>query len=114
MVPCFARKRVNINVLRYATSKQTVITAIYISHMLMSVPGLFRTERGSDWGGGHDFELNLVPLFARKSMNTIVSLSAAPKQALVPANRYYWRCKLVIQQCLYQVSLGLKEVQIGP
>ena len=37
----------------------------------------------------YDFKLNMVPLFARKSVNTNVSLSAAPKLALVPASRYY-------------------------
>ena len=37
--------------------------------------------------GAHDFILNKVPLFARKSVNTNASLSAAPKLALVPASR---------------------------
>ena len=37
----------------------------------------------------HYFKLNKVPLFALKSVNINVSLSAAPKLALVPANRYY-------------------------
>ena len=39
--------------------------------------------------GAHDFKLNKVPLFALKSVNINVSLSAAPKQALVPISRYY-------------------------
>ena len=39
--------------------------------------------------GAHDFKLNKVPLFARKSVNINVSLSAAPKLALVSASRYY-------------------------
>ena len=38
--------------------------------------------------GAHDFKLNKVPLFSRKSVNINVSLSAAPKLALVPASRY--------------------------
>ena len=38
--------------------------------------------------GAHDFKLNKVPLFAIKSVNINVSLSAAPKLALVPASRY--------------------------
>ena len=38
--------------------------------------------------GAHDFRHNTVPLFARKPVNINVSLSAAPKLALVPANRY--------------------------
>ena len=37
----------------------------------------------------HDFKLIKVPLFSRKSVNINVSLSVAPKQALVPASRYY-------------------------
>ena len=39
--------------------------------------------------GAHYFKLNKVPLFSRKSVNINVSLSAAPKLALVPASRYY-------------------------
>ena len=39
--------------------------------------------------GAHDFKLNKVPLFALKSMNINVSLSAALKLAFVPASRYY-------------------------
>ena len=39
--------------------------------------------------GAHDFKLNKVPLFSRKPVNINVSLSAAPKLALVPAGRYY-------------------------
>ena len=39
--------------------------------------------------GAHDFKLNKVPLFALKSVNINVLLPAAPKQALVPASRYY-------------------------
>ena len=38
--------------------------------------------------GAHDFKLIKVPLFSRKSVNINVSLSAAPKLALVPASRY--------------------------
>ena len=37
----------------------------------------------------HDFKLINVPLFSRKSVNINVSLSAAPKRALVPTSRYY-------------------------
>ena len=38
--------------------------------------------------GAHGFKLNKVPLFARKSVNIKVSMSASPKLALVPANLY--------------------------
>ena len=39
--------------------------------------------------GAHDFKIIKVPLFALKSVNINVSLSAAPKLALVPTSRYY-------------------------
>ena len=39
--------------------------------------------------GAHDFKHIKEPLFSRKSVNINVSLSAAPKLALVPASRYY-------------------------
>ena len=38
--------------------------------------------------GAHDFKLDKVLLSSRKSVNINVSLSAAPKLALVPASRY--------------------------
>ena len=38
--------------------------------------------------GAHDFKLYKVPLFAQKPGNINVSMSAAPKLALVPASRY--------------------------
>ena len=37
----------------------------------------------------NDFKLNKVPLFSQKTVNINVSISAAPKLALVPAGRYY-------------------------
>ena len=66
----FARKPVNINVLRFATPKlimcqQTVIILMYIIHTLMSVPSYVRIERGSY--GVHDFKLNKVPLYRSKT-----------------------------------------------
>ena len=39
--------------------------------------------------GTHDFKYKNVPLFARKSRDIKISMSAAPKLALVPASRYY-------------------------
>ena len=39
--------------------------------------------------GAYDFKLIQVPLFALKSVNINVSLSAVPKLAFVPASRYY-------------------------
>ena len=39
--------------------------------------------------GAHDFKYNNVPLFARKPGDINISISAAPKLALVQASRYY-------------------------
>ena len=39
--------------------------------------------------GAHDFENNKVPLFGQKTGNINISMSAATKQALVPASRFY-------------------------
>ena len=39
--------------------------------------------------GTHDFKYNNVPLFARKPGDINMSMSTAPKLALVPASRYY-------------------------
>ena len=63
--------------------------------------------------GTHDFKYNNVPFFARKPGKINTSMSAAPKLALVPASRYYCECNLVIPKCMCQVSLRLKEVQMG-
>ena len=52
----------------------------------MFVPSFIRNERGLD--GAHYFILNKMPPFARKSVNTNVSLSAAQKLALVLASRH--------------------------
>ena len=38
--------------------------------------------------GTHDFKYNKVPFFARKPGDITISMSAAPKLALVPAIRY--------------------------
>ena len=40
--------------------------------------------------GAHNFKLNKVPLFSRKSVNINISLSAAPKLAQVLASRFYF------------------------
>ena len=39
--------------------------------------------------GTHDFKYNNVPLFARKPGDINISMSAAPKLALVLAGLYY-------------------------
>ena len=65
--------------------------------------------------GAHDFILNNVSFSARKSVDTNVSLSAVrcPETSSCASRPLLLLCKLVIRQCLCQVSLGLKEVQMG-
>ena len=63
--------------------------------------------------GTHDFKYNKVPLFARKTRNINNSMFDVPKLALVQTSHFLLRCNLVIQQCMCQVLLRLKEVQMG-
>ena len=63
--------------------------------------------------GTHDFKYNKVPLFARKTGNINTSMSAAPKLAWCASKPLLLRCNLGIPQCMCQVSLRLKEVQMG-
>ena len=53
----------------------------------MFVPSFILIERDLD--GGPILHTKQDAFFARKSVNTNVSLSAASKLALVPASRYY-------------------------
>ena len=46
--------------------------------------------------GTYDFKYNNVPLFALKPGNINTSMSAAPKEVLVPASRYY--CDVTLSQ----------------
>ena len=62
--------------------------------------------------GFHDFKYNKVPLFARKTGNINTSIFAAPKLAL-KCKPSLLRCNLIMPQCMFKVSLRLKEVQIG-
>ena len=78
----------------------------------MYVPRFIRIERDSE--GVNDFKYNKVPFFARTTGNINTSMFAAPEIALVPASKpLLLRCNLVIPQCMCQVSLRLKEVQMG-
>ena len=63
--------------------------------------------------GTHDFKYNKVPLFAQKPWNINTSMSAAPKPSSCASKPLLLRCNLVIPQCKCQVSLRLKEVQMG-
>ena len=59
--------------------------------------------------GAHDFEYNMVPLFVRKTGNIDV---CCPETSSCASKPLLLRGKLVIPQCMCQVSLGLKEVQM--
>ena len=63
--------------------------------------------------GTHDFKYNKVPLFARKTGNINTSMFAAPKPSSCASKPLLLRCNLVIPQYMCQVSLRLKEVQMG-
>ena len=63
--------------------------------------------------GTHDFKYKKVPLFARKTGNINTSMFAAPKPSSCASKPLLLRCNLVIPQCMYQVLLRLKEVQMG-
>ena len=63
--------------------------------------------------GTHDLKYNKVPLFVRKTGNINTSMSAAPSTSSCASKPLLLRCNLVIPKCMCQVSLRLKEVQMG-
>ena len=91
--------------------QQTVIILMYIIHTLMSVPSYVRIENGSY--GVNDFKLNKVHLYRSKTCYYQCFEACCPKTSSCASKLLLLRYKLVILQCLCQVSLGLKEVQMG-
>ena len=63
--------------------------------------------------GAHDFKLNKVPFFCSKISEYQCLEVCCPETSSCVSKPLLLRCKLVIPQCLCQVSLGLKEVQMG-
>ena len=63
--------------------------------------------------GAHDFKYNKVPLFARKKRIYQHFDVCCPGTSSCASKPLLLRCNLVIPQCICQVSLGLKEVQMG-
>ena len=65
--------------------------------------------------GTHDFKYNNVPLFARKpgNINTMYFDVCCTATSSCASKPLLLRCNLVIPQCMCQVSLRLKEVQMG-
>ena len=64
--------------------------------------------------GAHNFKLIKVPLLSRKSLNINVSLSAAPKLALVPASRYYCNVNWSYHNVCAKFHKDLKRFRWGP
>ena len=62
--------------------------------------------------GTHDFKLNKVPCLAPKTSVYQCFEVCFPETSSCDSKPILLRCKLVKLQCLFQVSLGLKEVQI--
>ena len=63
--------------------------------------------------GANDVKLINVPFSALKISKYQCFEVCCPKTSSCASKTLQLRCKLVIPQCLCQVSLGLKEVQMG-
>ena len=62
--------------------------------------------------GIRDFKYNKVPIFARKTEYQYFDV-CCPETSSCASKPLLLRCNLVKSQCMCQVSLRLKEVQIG-
>ena len=63
--------------------------------------------------GAHDFKLIKVPIFFSKISEYQCFAVFCPETSSCATKPLLLRCALVKPQCLSQVSLGLKEVQMG-
>ena len=63
--------------------------------------------------GAHDFKLNKVPFFCSKISEYQCFALCCPETSSCASKPLLLRCNLVIPQCLCQVSLEMKEVQLG-
>ena len=63
--------------------------------------------------GVHDFKYNNVPLFCSKIREYQYFDVCCPETSSCASKPLLLRFNLVIQQCMCQVSLGLKEFQMG-
>ena len=63
--------------------------------------------------GTRDFKYNKASLFGQKTGNINTSMSAASETSSCASKPLLLRCNLFIPQCMCQVSLRLKEVQMG-
>ena len=62
--------------------------------------------------GVHDFKYNNVPFVAKKREYQYFNV-CCPETSSCARKPLLLRCNLVIPQCMCQVSLRLKEVQMG-
>ena len=63
--------------------------------------------------GAHDFKYNKAALFLLETREYQYFDICCPKTSSCASKRILLRCNLVIPQCMVQVSLRLKEVQMG-
>ena len=63
--------------------------------------------------GNHDFKYNNVPFFCSKNREYQYFDVCCPETSSCASKPLLLRCNLVIPQCMCQVSLRLKEVQMG-
>ena len=63
--------------------------------------------------GTHDFKYNKVPLVCSKTREYQYVDVCCPETSSCASKPLLLRCNLVIPQCMCQVSLRLKEVQMG-
>ena len=63
--------------------------------------------------GTHDFKFNKVPICGRKNREYQYFDVCCPETSSCASKPLILRCNLVIPQCMCQVSLRLKEVQMG-
>ena len=78
----------------------------------MSLPNFIRIERGSD-GGPMTSNLTRCLLCSEISEYQCFDV-CCPQTSSCASKPLLLLCKLVIPQCMCQVSLGLKEVKLGP
>ena len=62
--------------------------------------------------GTNDFKHNKVPLFVEKQGISILRC-LLPRTSSCASKPLFLRCNLFIPQCMCQISLRLKEVQMG-
>ena len=77
----------------------------------MYVPSFIRIERGSDWDTC--LQIKQGAFFCLKTREYQYFDVCCPETSSCDSKPLLLRCKLGIPQCMCQVPLGLKEVQMG-